>query len=101
MGDHLQKTTLTMKSLTLLFLTLLGLICSSQAKVISTSEGCPTVLLQKCYGQIASVIEECEDLTNLFGCISDILGTASDCLPCICDILELIPGIEVSDCPEK
>merc|ERR1711872_482523 len=76
-------------------------ICLSQAKVISTSEGCPTVLLQKCYGQIASVIEECEDLTNLFGCISDILGTASDCLPCICDILELIPGIEVSDCPEK
>merc|ERR1712004_157698 len=73
----------------------------SQAKVISTNEGCPTVLLQKCYGQIASVIEECEDLTNLFECIGDILGTASDCLPCICDILELIPGIEVSDCPEK
>merc|ERR1712156_496276 len=96
----LQKTTTTMKSLTLVVLTLLGLVCLSQAKVISTSEGCPTVLLQKCVGQIASVVEQCEDLTSIFECISDILGIASDCLPCICDVLEIIPGIEVCDCPE-
>ena len=42
-----------------------------------------------------------KDLTTIFECIGDIIGTASDCLPCICDILELIPGIEVTDCPEK
>merc|ERR1712110_90999 len=90
-----------MKNLKLIGLIFWGLVCFSQSKAVPKSDICPADLLQQCVNEISEVAKECQDLTNLASCIEDALGTASRCLPCLCDILALIPGVDISDCPTK
>merc|ERR1712018_10437 len=44
-----------------------------------------------CAGDIITAVENCNaDDTSILTCVENSLGAASDCLLCICDILNLI-----------
>lgn len=48
-----------------------------------------------CYGDILAAIADCQaEDVDLLLCITDILGAGSDCLECICIILDLLGGFD-------
>jgi len=79
-------------------LLLLGLAFAVQAKNMAFEKAKEDDCLL-CAGDIIAAVENCnaED-TTILTCIENSLGAASDCLLCICDILNLIQ-VGTPECP--
>ncbi len=55
-----------------------------------------------CYNDVMSAIDHCSNLagdTNeIMACVESIIATSADCLVCICDVLGIIGGADISAC---
>merc|ERR1711962_1960007 len=54
-----------------------------------------------CFGDLTTAIADCTaEHPDLLKCITDSLGAGSDCLECVCEVLDLIGGYEgICHCP--
>ena len=56
-----------------------------------------------CVADIVKTVDDCsaiapDDEESYIQCVEDALLAAADCVECICEVMEIITGIDVPDC---
>ena len=56
-----------------------------------------------CVADIVKTVDECSEIAPddeeaYIHCVEDALIAAADCVECICEVMEIITGIDVPDC---
>merc|ERR1712228_266061 len=62
----------------------------SDALIDNGKDGCLT-----CVDDIVKAVADCSaEGANILNCITEAIGAASDCVHCICEVLEIIGGFD-------
>merc|ERR1712241_216317 len=56
-----------------------------------------------CVADIVKTVDDCSEIApddeeSYIQCVEDALIAAADCVECICEVMEIITGIDVPDC---
>merc|ERR1712018_773288 len=87
---HLRYKIIKMKWLLVLISIAVTLFVITQGKALESASVPPDAECLLCVDDIMAAIDHCTNPT--MECIEYALGAASDCIRCVCDIIDIIDG---------